>query len=369
MASSSAYTKTSLKSVRIVGTGDSHIAGRVGATATEQLVSCQFDNSDPAGDPNTIGSATSAGSFLSWLPEALRLARPGQISDARVINLGDGGASVYSLNGVLAHGYFNFSGVPADGETVSVGGKTYRFETTPSQAYDVQKGTQGITAQNLGYAINGEGPVLYAGTLTNPSVFVPNPTTGATYNPEMFAINTGTAGNSIAISSTSGVVTALNASVSPGATLSGGAATSPLQTNNFVNLVPGGFGTVDLVVISLGTNDATRRGYRARGFATEAAGFLAYLHATYPSAKVVWGYPPPQSDAVTESYNTGTVIPSLVALQSANPTLLSLVDTHTVQPGYPLTLTRSSDGVHCTPFGYWRWSSLYAEVCATALGY
>ncbi len=58
----------------------------------------------------------------------------------------------------------------ADGETVTIGGTTYRFKDTPEQAYDVQRHgtTADTTLGNLVKAINGTGTTeYYAGTLAH----------------------------------------------------------------------------------------------------------------------------------------------------------------------------------------------------------
>lgn len=122
--------------------------------ASPRLINAIGDNSH-ATDPNTLGISGALGSWTAWLPAAIRRASVFQTRYIRIANLGNGGASVYTWAGQQAWAYFNFTGVPSDGDTVSVGGVTYRFKSTPAQAYDVQIGDQGVTAQNLGFAING----------------------------------------------------------------------------------------------------------------------------------------------------------------------------------------------------------------------
>lgn len=64
----------------------------------------------------------------------------------------------------------------ADGATVTIGTKTYRFKTVMAQAYDVQIGVDANTSfQNLESAIEANGTVgvqYYAGTVSNPDVIV-----------------------------------------------------------------------------------------------------------------------------------------------------------------------------------------------------
>lgn len=62
----------------------------------------------------------------------------------------------------------------SDGDTVTIGSITYRFKTTPAQAYDVKIGASAAaTLDNLKAAINAsgtDGTEYYAGTYAHPDV-------------------------------------------------------------------------------------------------------------------------------------------------------------------------------------------------------
>lgn len=210
--------------------------------------------------------------------------------------------------------------------------------------------------------------MLFEGTLPNPQVFVPNPGTNASYNPRVWALTTGSAGNAIPILSDSANIAALDGSLAPTSTLSGGMASPQYQTDNFVTLIPAGFGTVDAVVVNLGTNDAARHGNRGRGFAADAAVLLAKLASLYPSAKVFWWLPPKRSDWAGNTALTNTILPALHSLQAANPTLLYLVDLNSVSAGSDLGVVLGGDGVHLTSYGYAVTASLFASAIVHALG-
>ncbi len=99
---------------------------------------------------------------------------------------------------------------PADAETVVVGSITYRFKTTPAAAYDVKRdgASRATTITNLALAINASGVAgtnYFAGTLVNPTVKATalNVTTPH-YTIDLAAITGGTAGNSIALGTSSG---------------------------------------------------------------------------------------------------------------------------------------------------------------------
>ena len=102
----------------------------------------------------------------------------------------------------------------ADGETVVVGTITYTCKTTMGAAYDFQRsgGSRAVTLANLAAAINASGTAgveYFAGTVANPTVkcsALNNTTTaGPTthYTLSLAAITDGTAGNSIALGTSS----------------------------------------------------------------------------------------------------------------------------------------------------------------------
>lgn len=106
-----------------------------------------------------------------------------------------------------------------DGNTVTIASTVYRFKNTPTQAYDVAIGiTAAATQENLKMAINATGVAgtnYHTGTLVHPTVAAG---TIASATMAVSALAAGTAGNSIATTTTA-------ATLSWGAaTLTGGAA-------------------------------------------------------------------------------------------------------------------------------------------------
>lgn len=120
------------------------------------------------------------------------------------------------VNAKAASGTITFTGQPADGETVTIGGTTYTFKTTLSAAYQVKIGaTANETADNLRRAINDAGVEgTNYGTGTDP-----HPTVTATVSTNVVTVTAkvkGAAGNSIALSKTSANITLSGANLSGG---------------------------------------------------------------------------------------------------------------------------------------------------------
>lgn len=91
----------------------------------------------------------------------------------------------------------------SDGETLTIGTTVYRFKSTMLAAYDVQIGVNvATTLDNLKAAINATGTPgteYFAGTLAHPTVTA---TTNGATTQVIEALSVGTAGNSIATTST-----------------------------------------------------------------------------------------------------------------------------------------------------------------------
>jgi hypothetical protein len=121
---------------------------------------------------------------------------------------------------IPARGTVGSTGVnPADGDTITISSKTYRFKTTPVAINDVNSNVNNATTlANLVKAINqtgiGDGSDYFAGTTQHPDVFA-WPVSGN--NVPLSANIGGTGGNSIATTKT-GTNTAVG-----GATLASGA--------------------------------------------------------------------------------------------------------------------------------------------------
>ena len=162
--------------------------------------------------------------------------------------------SVSQLVGAYSQGQFTISAVnqpvgnatqlisstgtnPASGSSITIAGTTYRFETTPSAAYDIKIGTTAnLTLANLGLAINANGVAgtnYYTGTLANP--YVTASVSGA--NLTVTAIVAGPAGNSLTIA-TSGTTHLSFQSPLAGAGNAGVSAITLGPTCSFAAIVP-----------------------------------------------------------------------------------------------------------------------------------
>lgn len=334
------------QSLGVVAIGDSHTAGVMG-TAVEAL---RNDVNSGGGnwDPNSVGNAGCTGSWTAYLESFLRQ-NTNKLGAVRVANLGSGGATAFTWSGIQAGMYFYFvGGQPAPGQTVSIGGVTYTFRNAFGVANDVViGGTAQQTAHALGNVING---ATGFGSLPNPLVFCANPADTLTLR--VWARRTGLAGNTIPCASTAINIQTTDAGLNPITHLVGGAEVSTVTSVNFDMLDAGGFGSVDAIAITLGTNDAGgRAGYDAADFAYEAAKLVAYLHGRYPAAKIVWWLPPDTSVPARNAMLSSQIRPAILALQAANPTFFSAIDAYTI----PVELTGlylSADGMHLNNIGY-----------------
>lgn len=127
---------------------------------------------------------------------------------------------VVQAGGVKATGSITLSNAGSDGDTITIGSRTYTLKTAAPSAADEIKigGSAAATASNIAAAINagvGSGTLYGAGTTANTDVSAA--LAGATVN--LTALASGTGGNSIALSK-SGTGIAVS-----GSTLSGGSAT------------------------------------------------------------------------------------------------------------------------------------------------
>lgn len=329
--------------LRVISLGDSHTAGVIG-TPSEQFANGVI-NTSANWDPNAIG-AGGEGSWVSYLESFLRQ-NTNKLNNVKVANIGSGGACTYTWAGVMSNMYFSFVGLPSDGETVVVGGVVYTFRNAFANPNDVViQATPQLTAQWFGNVVSG---VSGYGSTPNPQVFCPNPAT--TTLQQVFARRTGVYGNLIGCSSTAPNVLSLSPSLTPTTTLSGGAENSPLTVSNLDILNVGGFGVVDAITITLGTNEVARIGYDPNDFAYEASKLIAYLRSRYPNVQIVWWLPPNTGIPARNTALATYIRPALLNLQAANPSYLSVFDAYTV----PVELTGlylKLDGVHLTNLGY-----------------
>lgn len=150
---------------------------------------------------------------------------------------------------VAASGTLTFSGTGADGDTITIGGKTYTLRATPSAPNDVDiGGTATATADNLVAAIMagaGAGTAYGSGTVRHPDVSAANASGTVTVT----ALVTGTAGNSIATSEN-------GSSASFGAaTLTGGTGVSYVEGTDYtMNYDVGLLSLVEGGAITTGTD-------------------------------------------------------------------------------------------------------------------
>ncbi len=330
----------------------------------------QINSISGSSDPN-LGLSTTNGTYLSWIPPLLRNSYPLSLNNIRIANLGVGGASSYTWAGENANGYVAGLLAPLDGDTIRIGSVTYTFRAVPSVANDVLIGTATGSILNLSNAVNAESTGWGAGTVVNPDVFSPNP--AATTYGHFFALVPGTAGNSLTIqSSNSTRVTAVTQGLVPSTSpiaMVGGSATSALYANGITALNGGsGFGTVNIAVITLGTNDAARPGCRGRGFQNNMTTLITNLKSSFSGIKIILWKPIVNSVTATNTAITNTIDPAVVALVAADPTNVFLIDMNVLGTGSANVLILGNDGTHATPYGYQLTAQLFASKIATVLG-
>ena len=137
-----------------------------------------------------------------------------------------------------------------------------------------------------------------------------------------------------------------------------GSATSALWANAKTRL-PIGYGTPDVIVICLGSNDAARAGWRGRGTQAEYQKLLDTIATDYPLAKVIVWRPPVYA---SQASMASTVLPAIDSVIAANPAVYS-VDIYGLGAGSGDTAIVSNDGVHLSHYGY----SLAAEIIAAKI--
>lgn len=154
---------------------------------------------------NTGGQAAATGTLTS---------NNTNVSNGDTVTIG---SSVYTFKTALTEAYAtatitdgNATNV-SDGDTITIDSTVYRFKNTMAQVNDVHIGASAdATAQSLIYAINGAGTPgtdYFTGTVANASV------TAGTLSAHAFTVTAkalGTAGNAIAISTTSSHLTLSN---------------------------------------------------------------------------------------------------------------------------------------------------------------
>lgn len=390
------FDETLRKSLFIAGLGDSHTNGQMwsanSATGSTAIINLPpitprdhtFDGAngilgylklasflgDITGstDPN-LGKSTSAVSYLNFVPQNIRAANC-LIGDITLANFGVGGSSAFTWAGEAARAYVHAVANAQVGDTVTVDGVTYTFVAAAASPNEVTiAGTANATSQNLSNAINAEGTGFGAGTVAHPTCYCPTPT--ATAYQVIAAKFTGVAGNSLSVqSSTTARLSACGEHLvdSANAAMYMGSDTSALYANMKTLL---GANIPDCFPITLGTNDASRVGYRAVGMQAELTKIVAHLHADFPSAKIVF-VPPPRTtaSALTNATVDTVVVPAIAAVVAANPSFVSSIDTISLGAGTAgiFEVTNLSGGIHCSNYGYLLWATLLAKKVCTVFG-
>lgn len=167
----------------------------------------------------TVGTAANAGKIVLGVNRRLTLDAGGNPIMPGTFKTGGLNGPGYLSYGLIfeshATGTVTFSGVPADGETVTVGAQAYTFRTNARAAYEVEiADTAALCARNFLYALQGDGTAYThhgAGTLASTVAF--GTISGAVVR--LFALAVGTAGNAVALAESSAAIAV------SGATLTG----------------------------------------------------------------------------------------------------------------------------------------------------
>ncbi len=204
-------------------------AGNAGMTATQQTA-LNNEFASITNEINQIGTNTTYNSTAVFTgnPLAVFLSDGSSVdqnsASGPTISVAAPTLSATSIGlGTFASGVFTLTGTPTAGDTVTIGAKTYTFQTTLSAANDVlissASGSAGMTAtlQNLAAAVNGgagAGVVYGTGTTANASAQV-TAVSGGSATVQSLTAGVGAAGppetgNSIAVATTSSVGTWTN---------------------------------------------------------------------------------------------------------------------------------------------------------------
>lgn len=316
-------------------------------------------NNDSGKTDGMIGIDNTRPSFTMYLPSVLRKSSP-RFGRIRLANLAAGGSSSYSWAATCATCYVSTDTNPQAGDTLTVGSVTYTFRASATLPNEITiGGTNLLTAINIGHAVSAEGTGFGAGTVPNPEAFCPSDRadkyTGLT------STKVGALGNNEILSTVSGGRISFMAQFSNGGTMG--------LFANATALVPAGFGQVDAVTITLGTNDASRPGWRGRGFQAHMNALCARIEAQWPTAKIIMWKPNVSGGgaAITTALTT-TINPAVAAVVSANPSTRSFVDMYALGAGAGTGLILDSGGTHLTGYGYSIAAELFGGAIASALG-
>lgn len=414
-------TKSPKKALRIVIAGDSHTQQVLAASASGPAyvgvfglvpprsyqwsgsarnaffrTDSQYGASTGSTDPN-LGNNANTGSYATWIPGLLWARYPARLASIDIANVGIGGAATFSWPAGQASEVFSAVSNAIEGDTCTVAGVTYTFHTALVGITDVPNavliGASGTaTINNLSYAINGEtgtGPGTGAGTnygtgtVPNPSGFVAQPGAYGTLG-QVFALTAGTAGNALTMNcSTTTRISATNSAHNPVSSYNFYQGTT-LGTSGGLYYVAktflaggAGFGTPDIFVWTVGTNDGVRVGFRGRGTQDSLAQLFGLLATDYPSAKILIWLAPATTVSYVNTALTSTVNPAITAAAAAanaiTPGQVTVVDCSALSSAGTLSTgvetLNASDGYHLTPYGYQLLASKMSDAIGTALGW
>ena len=228
--------------VKIGVSAGSTLQNLIAAVNASGIAGTQYTNG-VAANPNVTGSYVTGltSTIIAILPgtsgNSIAITTSGTTNLTVSATLSGGassGISKVTIGSLLASGTITSTGVNlTNGETITIGGTVYTFKTTLSTEGDIFIGlTAGDTLQNLIEAINQTGTNLlnYKVTSLNPQVLALATLQGGTL--KVLARTAGSAGNSIAITTTSSKLTV-------SATLTGGADAVQLLPNGGVLCAPG----------------------------------------------------------------------------------------------------------------------------------
>lgn len=396
--SDSMVTVRTVRDLNIIFLGDSHYngnqqkaaavsdtSGNIGTLALSSPLDRMWDGSAEAAffkadcqinsltSPNTsqdqgLSNLTTlrAGPIIDML-DCLR--RSYVLGKIKVANLAIGGSSAYTWAGERANAFVKATAQANDGDTIVLGSRTYTFRAAPSAAGEVLIGANANTTnQNLAKAVNAEtadAAVFGSGTTANPDVVCLNPQ--VTQNQKYHAKAIGTAGNSLSFTggNTSRISPCTQFAVAnTNQALESGSASSAVYDNAKAKIV--GFGTVDLVFISLGTNDGARPGIRGIDTSSNYTTLISRVRTDFPSAKIVITRPFASRTTATQTALTDTIIPAIDALLAAN-TDIGSIDLWSLGLGSGDASIVESAGVHGTQYGYSAMSQLGARSAAALL--
>lgn len=350
---------------------DHHWTGTADAgymRADNAIAATAFSWPGPGSNDARAGAPTAGqGSHTSWVPMLLRLGNPLSFARSLTANLGVNGSSVHTWTGNEAAVFVKFISNPNDGDTLTIDAITYTFRTSPFVAYDVLIGANlTATSVNLANAINLEGTGYAVATLRHPTAFAPDPIVSGHIS--VYYWQPGTLGNSAPVATASaGRLDVIDPStLAHTTTMAYGSAAGLYEPN--VALITPAFGTVNAVVIGLGTNDSLIPGLRGRGTQTQMGVLLAKVAASFPSAKIVVVLPPPSgAGGLTASTLSTIVVPAITAAVAAVPGV-TLVDPFTMGLGSGNSAVVSNDQTHPSLYGFSLRAQLTARGIAAALG-